>query len=112
MLGIPKALDRPVPIRLLTQAVLEELLAIHRPLQKRVPREDSVLSEDSFPVLHNGQSFTGRGRRPAFELQGPSWPRSSAVFGYMARRLAAHSGHRTRMPSDRTTHPSRCIATA
>jgi hypothetical protein len=33
---------------------------------------------------HNGPTFTGRGRRPAFDLQGPSRPRSSAVFGYPA----------------------------
>jgi hypothetical protein len=33
---------------------------------------------------NNGSTFTGRGRRPAFESEGPSWPRSSAVFGYAA----------------------------
>src|SRR5690348_1947495 len=25
---------------------------------------------------------SGQGRRPVFESQGPSWPRSSAAFGY------------------------------
>ena len=31
----------------------------------------------------NGSTITGRGRRPAFESQGPSRPRSSALSGYM-----------------------------
>src|SRR5262245_13919272 len=45
-------------------------------------REESPLTNSSRPP--NGPTFTGRGRRPAFESQGPSWPRSSAMFGYAA----------------------------
>jgi hypothetical protein len=36
--------------------------------------------------VDNGSTFTGRGRRPAFESQGPFRPRSSAVMGYLGRR--------------------------
>src|SRR5437016_11687068 len=38
----------------------------------------SKSSEQSVAKPHNGPTFTGRGRRPAFESQGPSWPRTSA----------------------------------
>src|SRR5688500_396913 len=50
------------------------------------------------PPPHNGPTFTGRGRGPAFEWRGPSRPRSSATAGYAPAEtplVCPHSGQRS-----------------
>src|ERR1041385_2553045 len=54
----------------------------------------------------NGMPFTGRGRRPAFDLQGPSWPRSKCrVIRHALIARAACTGVESRPRARHRTAP-------
>jgi hypothetical protein len=65
--------------------------AIRKTCRRSPIRRYVLVKTMTLPWLHNGPSFTGRGRRPAEESQGPSWPRSSAANGYLASSAGGKS---------------------